>query len=211
VPSWNGLRAVTDAGEVAVRERRAGDLPEVLEALWLVHETDRYPLRWPDDPLAWLVPARQRRGWVAVVSQSGSREIAGHVAIDASAGDAAIGVASETTRLPVDRLAVVARAFVVPRHRRRGIGSALITTAAESARAEGLRAVLNVLESDRAAIALYERLGWQRTGWVKLVSRHGEPLPSYVYASPGSTAPVSEQASRQVAPRPPSPTDSRCS
>ena len=150
-----------------------------------------------------MVPPRQRRGWVAVVRRPGRAEIVGHVAIDPSASDPAIGVASETTGLPVDSLAVIARTFVVPNQRRRGLGSALLATAVESARAEGLRAVLNVLESDRAAIALYEHLGWRRTGWLMLVPRHGEPLPSYVYVSPESAGCFDGQATPCVPTVPP--------
>jgi ribosomal protein S18 acetylase RimI-like enzyme len=175
---------MADALQVTVRPRRDSDVPDVVTALRLVHDADRYPLSWPEDPAGWLRPSRQRRAFVAVVVGGGTATIAGHVALNTAAGDPAVGVATSATGLPVDHLAVVARAFVVPGYRRRGIGSSLLAAAIASARSEGLSAVLDVLESDRAAIALYEQLGWQRIGWVMLRSRQGEHLPSYVYRSP---------------------------
>jgi GNAT superfamily N-acetyltransferase len=62
--------------------------------------------------------------------------------------------------LAPDRTAVVSRLFVAPRARGRGIGALLIGQAVAEARRRDLHPVLDVVASDAAALALYERLGW---------------------------------------------------
>lgn len=61
----------------------------------------------------------------------------------------------------MDLTAVVSRLFVAPQARGHGIGALLIGRAAEEARRRGLHPVLDVVTSDTAAAALYERLGWK--------------------------------------------------
>jgi GNAT superfamily N-acetyltransferase len=161
-------------------------------ALRLVHEQDHYPHRWPADPYDWLQPPRQRNAWVAVTvvppEPAGQDEpegrIAGHVALNTAEGDPSIGISSEACGLTTDRLAVVSRLFVSVGCRRRGLARALLGHAVGHAHSQGLRPVLDVLEADRAAIALYEADGWQRVGSVTFRSRLGEPLPGSVYVGP---------------------------
>lgn len=57
--------------------------------------------------------------------------------------------------------AVVSRLFVAPQARGHGIGALLMSRAMEEAQRRGLHPVLDVVTSDTAAVALYERLGWE--------------------------------------------------
>jgi ribosomal protein S18 acetylase RimI-like enzyme len=59
---------------------------------------------------------------------------------------------------------VVSRLFVAPAGRGMGLGAALVAAAAAEAVRLGLRAVLDVVTANRAAVRLYERLGWIRFG-----------------------------------------------
>jgi RimJ/RimL family protein N-acetyltransferase len=66
---------------------------------------------------------------------------------------------------PVHRHAGVLGIGVVPEHRARGIGTALLRATLDAARQRGLRRIeLHVRESNRRAIALYEKLGFAREG-----------------------------------------------
>ncbi|MEV0473094.1 GNAT family N-acetyltransferase, partial [Streptomyces prunicolor] len=68
---------------------------------------------------------------------------------------------SERNGATRDMTAVVGRLFVSPAARGRRIGALLIGRAVEEARRRGLHPVLDVVASDTAAAALYERLGWE--------------------------------------------------
>ena len=88
--------------------------------------------------------------------------IAGHVGLSRSdAGDAAPGLWSDRTGVGVDGTAVISRLFVAPAARGRGFGASLMAHAVAEARGRGLHPVLDVVASDTAAAALYERLGWR--------------------------------------------------
>ena len=56
---------------------------------------------------------------------------------------------------------MVNRLFVAPWARGHGIGALLMARAATEAQDRGLHPVLDVVASDTAAAALYDRLGWQ--------------------------------------------------
>jgi GNAT superfamily N-acetyltransferase len=86
---------------------------------------------------------------------------------------------SERNGTSKDLTAVVSRLFVAPRARGHGIGALLIGQTVQEARKWGLHPVLDVVASDTAAAALYERLGWelmatveQRWSPTQLVSIH---------------------------------------
>jgi GNAT superfamily N-acetyltransferase len=57
---------------------------------------------------------------------------------------------------------MVTRLFVDGTARRRGLGSDLLDAACKYATGIGLHPALEVVDSDRAAIALYEANGWVR-------------------------------------------------
>jgi GNAT superfamily N-acetyltransferase len=86
-----------------------------------------------------------------------------------------------------DGIAFVARLLVAPAARRRGIGRALLGKATQEAVQLGRRAVLDVVEDHKAAIALYENCGWTRVGRVDWKLPGDLPLREFVYVAPDPT------------------------
>lgn len=141
-----------------------------------VHLGDGYPVNWPDDAARWLAVDGDERSWVA---QRDGR-IVGHVTLTRpDGGDAAPTLAPGGTDM-----AVVGRLFVDPSARGHRIGALLLDTAVREARLRGARAVLDVAATDRAAIALYERLGWQFLGACQQEWRPGQLVDVRCYAAP---------------------------
>lgn len=82
---------------------------------------------------------------------------------------------------------MLGRLFVAPQARGQGIGALLIGRAVAEARRHRLHPVLDVVASDTAAAALYERLGWtrlatveQRWGPSQLVAVHCYAAETYI-------------------------------
>ena len=152
---------MTDLKAVHVRERRDGDLAELGVVLTEVHASDGYPVEGVSDPVAWLHSAALVDAWVAVLRG----RLVGHVALTRpGAGDDAAKVWSERSGQAPNQLAVLGRLFVAGSARGQGLGRRLVTTATDRADELGLRAVLDVMVKDVAAIATYEALGWKRLG-----------------------------------------------
>ncbi|MET4921063.1 GNAT family N-acetyltransferase [Streptomyces sp. PSRA5] len=146
---------------ISVRHRDASDLDACVRVLAEVHDSDGYPVNWPQDPAGWLAPPESRAAWVALLDG----RIVGHVCLSrARPGDTAPGIWSERTGNSPEKTAVVSRLFVSPGARGHGIGALLLTGTVREARERGLRPVLDVVTSDRAAAALYERQGWTLMG-----------------------------------------------
>lgn len=154
-----------EADRPSIRARRDGDVAACVVALAEVHAASGYPLHWPADPKGWLTPGNMLAAWVAEVEGV----VAGHVALCSATGDSGAAVWAAASGVAAEGIAVVAKLFVAPSRRGRGLGAALLGAATAEARTRGLRPALEVLDSDRAAIALYER-----SGWVRVAS---EPLP----------------------------------
>ncbi len=157
--------------DVSIRNREATDVPRCIEALAAVHESDRYPIVWPEDPVAWLSPPNLMTGWVA--ERPGV--IVGHVVLVAG-GDAPDGLPSHG-----QPLAVVKRLFVTPTVRRQGTGERLLAHAQAWAVRSGLSLILDVVgpgSGGGAAIALYERAGWRHTSSVttEWTTPEGDPI-----------------------------------
>ncbi|MFI7419528.1 GNAT family N-acetyltransferase [Nonomuraea sp. NPDC049684] len=152
---------MTTAG-MGVRPRTPADLTACTDALALVHAADRYPVDWPADPQGWLTPGDLLRAWVAV--EEG--QVLGHV------GLAGAAEGPQVTRL-----------FVVPAARGRGLAALLLETVRKAA---GAPVVLEVSDEGRAAVALYERLGWRRVGSTRArwLNAAGEPALLHHYVSP---------------------------
>ncbi|TDD45102.1 GNAT family N-acetyltransferase [Nonomuraea terrae] len=142
-----------------MRPRTPADLDACVEALAAVHAADRYPVDWPDDPARWLTPDDAIEAWIAV--EDGV--VLGHVAL--------------TRDMEVTRL------YVAPAARGRGVAPRLLDTV-RSAAGNPLR--LEVSSEGKAAIALYERSGWRRTGTTRATWRDttGEPAVLHHYVSP---------------------------
>ncbi|WP_206068161.1 GNAT family N-acetyltransferase [Nonomuraea composti] len=142
-----------------IRPRTPADLPACVEALAAVQAADRYPVNWPDDPGAWLTPAGMTAAWLAI--EAGA--VLGHVAIT--------------------RDQEVSRLFVTPAARGRGVAARLLESARSST---PLPLKLEVSSEGRAAIGLYERLGWRRVASSRAtwLNAAGEPALLHHYVSP---------------------------
>ncbi|WP_405982345.1 GNAT family N-acetyltransferase [Streptomyces sp. NBC_00158] len=166
-----------------VRPREAEDLGACVRALAEVHHGDGYPVDWPDRPREWLSPPALLGSWVA--ERDG--RLAGHVGLCRNGpGDSAPELWSRRTGLPARDTAVVSRLFVAPGARGRGIGALLIARAVREARLLALHPVLDVVASDTAAAALYERLGWSLLATVAQRWGPGRVVPVRCYAAPAA-------------------------
>lgn len=146
---------------VVIRPRIEEDIPALADVLVRVHAKDGYPVEGVADPEAWLRSDRMLGAWVAEVDG----EVVGHVMVtDPGEGDEAATMLAQRDGLSVEDIAVLGRLFVDPKARGRHLSSALITAAAASARDMNRRLVLDVMAKDRAAIAVYRRLGWESLG-----------------------------------------------
>lgn len=70
--------------------------------------------------------------------------------------------------------------------RRRAIGTRSILSATEFARRSGRRSVLDVMVKDRAAIRLYERLGWEYIDSTTHVFDGSEGVSALRHVSPSA-------------------------
>jgi GNAT superfamily N-acetyltransferase len=108
--------------------------------LGAIHLADRYPSVWPEDPVGWIDEPSFAAAWVAEAPDG----IVGHVALR--------------------RSGLVTRLMVAPSARRRGIATRLLEVACSHGMELGMPVALDVVESRRAALALYERAGWRPDG-----------------------------------------------
>jgi GNAT superfamily N-acetyltransferase len=148
------------ADPLTVRRRSEQDLDELVRLLRQVHEKDRYPRNWPSTPRTSLAPDDQLEAWVA---EDGER-LLGHVAVavpDASPATAVWSAALEVSPAAMLRISLL---FVAPFARRRGLGGRLLDAAVHFVGDRGMQPVLEVVSSDRGAVALYTRLGWRQVG-----------------------------------------------
>jgi GNAT superfamily N-acetyltransferase len=141
-----------------IRPRTEDDLEPLVRGLALVAEADRYPSRWPADAAGWIRSRDVIGAWVA--DEGG--DLLGHVNLRLP-GDQ-MPVRMWRARGDPGECALVSRLFVVPAARRRGLGLALLDTACGRAAELDRRPVLDVVDDNRAAIALYRRLGWTDLG-----------------------------------------------
>jgi ribosomal protein S18 acetylase RimI-like enzyme len=80
-------------------------------------------------------------------------------------------------QLQGDRHAHIFLLYVMPEHRRRGVGSALMRHAEDWARARGDRQIgLQVFQSNKPALNLYHRLGYQTQSLWMVKSLHPQSL-----------------------------------
>lgn len=130
---------------------------------------------------------------VAALVAESDHAVIGHVAIHERSAEAVMAVAEDALRVEREKLAVVARLFVDPRMRRRGVGGALLAAAVERVTASERMPILDVWEELDDAIGLYERNRWSRLGSVNFAFGEacgpgclhaGSSLRSNVYAAP---------------------------
>lgn len=157
-----------------------GDVDPCVRILEEVHRRDGYPVNWPDRPTDWLTSASEWGAWVAELDG----RVAGHVSLARSGeGDVAPGLWSARHGTGRDRTAVVSRLFVAPEARGHRIGASLIGRAEAEAERRGLHPVLDVVASDTAATALYERLGWELLGTVEQRWSPSQVVTVHCYAA----------------------------
>ncbi|MEW2302668.1 GNAT family N-acetyltransferase [Streptomyces sp. NPDC006655] len=146
-----------------------------------VHRRDGYPVNWPARPGAWLSHGPLLGSWVAEFEG----RLVGHVGLSRGGeGDLAPVLWSERNATAPGEAAVVGRLFVAPGARGHGIGALLIGRAVAEARRHGLHPVLDVVASDTAAAALYERLGWELLATVEQRWSPRQTVSVRCYAAP---------------------------
>ncbi len=163
-----------------IRDRTDDDLEACIRLAQEIHERDGYPKYVLTNWEAFVATPGALREWVA--DDNGT--IVGHVALHPRTTSEAVGLACEKLLVPPDALGVVARLFVAPDARGKGVAHALLETAAGEARARELQPMLDVGCYLTDAVALYDHAGWQQIGQVTHVFPSGETLDEYVYVAP---------------------------
>jgi GNAT superfamily N-acetyltransferase len=162
------------------RERKSNDLPTLFTVLESVHRTDGYPVDGVKDALSFLSPPDVIYAWVATIND----QVIGHVLVcEPKPGDSAVTAWANQGGDP-SLAAVMGRLFVDSKARVKGAGKLLVQTAAEWAGSSGKRLLLEVLDSRRAARAIYEGLGWHRIGESVHGNGQGGRFTTGLYISP---------------------------
>ena len=159
------------------------DLDVLADVLVLVHACDGYPVEGVDDARAWVELPEALGQWTALLR---NRPV-GHVALLRPALEDGAPALLAAEGGPVDRVAVLARLFVSPNARGKGIANALMAAAESNAHQMQLGLVLDVLTKDRRALQLYEARGWRRLG--RIVHQFGENCreDGYALVAPAGT------------------------
>lgn len=161
---------------VTVRGRSDDDLDVLVELAEAVRERDGYP--GPGTELRpFLASTDALATWVAEIDGV----VVGHVALHPKSLPVVMTRAATVAEPP---FGVVARLLSSPSARRRGVGRALLDTAATEARRRGLHPILDVVTAYAPAIALYDAAGWTNAGEVAMRFGDGTVLHSFVYVSP---------------------------
>lgn len=167
---------------IAIRPFQETDLPGAAAALIEVHATDGYPVEGVARPEEWLRSDDMLASWVADTG----RRIVGHVAVMRPRGEGAVSLWTEQSGDDGHRLGVLARLFVVKDARKRALGERLVRAAMEYGLSHDRRLVLDVMVKDTAAIHLYERLGWIKTGRTTHHYGDGQHIEAMCYVAPGT-------------------------
>ncbi|MEV0356609.1 GNAT family N-acetyltransferase [Nocardia sp. NPDC050697] len=164
---------------IRVRPRAATDLDACARLLIEVHGTDGYPVEGVADPVSWLTPATAAGAWVGELEGA----VVGHALVGTpTATDDAARLWKE--REPLAQILVFGRLFVGTAGRNRGVGERLVRTAMTFAAEQEQRLVLDVMDKDKAAIRLYERLGWQHIGTTTHHFGQGNRTEAHCYVAP---------------------------
>lgn len=172
-----------------MRLRRERDIPPLVSLADAVRAVDRWPphrIGPTRDFIAGTIP-------LAALVATDDGELIGHVAAHERSAGSVMALASDAIGIGVSELAVIARLFVDPERRGRGVGMKLLEASVEATLAAGRHPILDVWTDLDGAIALYERAGWVRLGEVAF--RFNEPcgpdclhsdssLRSFVYTAP---------------------------
>ncbi len=148
-----------------------------------VHDNDGYPVNLPPEPKTFLDVSGLLGAWVAEDLDS-LQPLVGHVILRERTQRPVMMLASRETGLEERQLAVIGRLLVAPTARRRGIGVALLDTAAARARELGRQPILDVVVGDDSAIALYEHCHWKQAGEIEVTYGEGHRFRELVYIGP---------------------------
>ena len=128
------------------------------------------------EPEGWLISVD---GWRSVGDErrylKAIRKSSDAAVLVAEAPEGVVGRLSiGRDRHPASRHVAVVGLMVAKTHRRRGVGTALLTAAIGWAREHGVEKIeLHVFPHNEAAIALYERFGFEREGYRRAHYRRG--------------------------------------
>lgn len=152
-----------------IRDRRASDLPELIDALLDQRPHTGYPASLPPSgPEGLIVRDLEVGAWVWADEAD---EPLGHVSVtrvgEAYSADEETEQWCTALGCGRDELGVVSALFVARAAWRRGIASQLMKKATAACREHGLHPVLDVVPSQPGAVELYEKLGWERVGTVR--------------------------------------------
>jgi GNAT superfamily N-acetyltransferase len=143
---------------ITVRTRSQPDVDCCIELLREVYAAaDTYPSIWPDRPEYWLTPSGFIEAWVALDEVT----VVAHVALARIAQPADVLIAACGSEA---HMAEVARLFIHPDFRGRGLTEKLLAAAVNRANAVGLIPVIEVNARRARAIRVYERNGWRHIG-----------------------------------------------
>ncbi len=177
-----------------IRPRRDDDLPVLAEILERQQPVSHYPLQWPlPYPTDRFIRRRSElAAWVAELDE----RVAGHVALHAAEDDELGRLWSRAQRLPVSSLRCVGVLYVDSALARRGVGSALLTTATDHALAHGGAPVLDVVAERAGPIELYRRHGWREIGRFRpdWLPAEAAPVVVMILPRPGGTEVSSTRA-----------------
>jgi ribosomal protein S18 acetylase RimI-like enzyme len=164
-----------------IRPRVDDDLDACGALARTTHHVDGYPAYVRDDDFrGFVLRPEALAAWVAEIDS----QLVGHVALNARTTAPAMELACSNLSVSMEQLGVIARLMVAPDARRHGVGEELLRTTTEDAWARDLTPILDVVTRHAAAIALYERAGWQRLGKVSFRMPDGSALEEYVYCAP---------------------------
>ena len=168
-------------GQPAVHPRRSADIQALAAVLVRVHAIDGYPVEGVADPESWLSHPQELRSWTA--SAFDGQPVGSITLAAATPSDDIARIWQEQTGGLITDLAILARLFVDPGHRASGVGRLLVTTAVDYARSLHRTVAFDVMNKDRAAIRLYERMGARRLA--EITHHYGDGLtePATVYAA----------------------------
>jgi GNAT superfamily N-acetyltransferase len=147
---------------VRIRPRREADLPYLVRLVDEARRLDGWPPHLAGATRAFLAGSVPLAALVA--DETGPA--VGHVVVQEHAAPEVTALASDALAVEEDALAVVARLFVDPAVRRRGIGRGLLRGALEAAAAAGRHPIVDVWTGLDGAVRLYESEGWARLGLV---------------------------------------------
>ena len=182
--------------QARIRVREEGDLPACIELFRTSHRVAGYPRFLPHDLPRFVAGTGRLQAWVATWAEgdeddADGERIVGQVVLHRTSSAPVMALATASTGLAEDRLAVVARLLVDRQVQRRGIGSLLLTAATAHAHALGRHPILDVLTDRPDASGLYLAHGWRPVGEVRVDVGFPDLLQELVFIGPPPPSEIS--------------------